>query len=125
MNTLTVQERRKAFTDALRSGEFSQTKGVLQDSRGYCCLGVACVVYEKVTGGDLNRGIYGKLLAGTLPRVVEEFYGFNTDVGQHWNKYGEVCTLSTLNDVRGFTFDQIADVVDSNPEGLWLTEEVN
>ena len=34
----------KKWIAALRSGKYSQTKEYLQDSRGYCCLGVACEI---------------------------------------------------------------------------------
>ena len=38
----------KIWVDALRSGEYEQTRGTLQDQFGYCCLGV----YAKVNQLD-------------------------------------------------------------------------
>lgn len=125
MSTLTLQERRKAFTDALRSGEYNQCKGQLQDSKGYCCLGVACVVYEKLTGEELNKDTAGQLVGGTLPQNVQTFYGIEDDLGVYWCVRGGRTALSALNDVRNYTFNQIADVVDSNPRGLWSPESTN
>lgn len=42
------------WVDALRSGKYEQTTGVLQDSKGYCCLGVACKVNTKNNSSFLN-----------------------------------------------------------------------
>jgi hypothetical protein len=44
-----VNENARKWVEALRSGEYTQTQGVLRDESGYCCLGVACVVYETAT----------------------------------------------------------------------------
>ena len=49
-NELTPQQARELWVKALRSGQYQQTKDVLRDDSGYCCLGVACDVYHKTTG---------------------------------------------------------------------------
>lgn len=43
------KERIEKWIDALRSGDYQQTKEVLHDSKGYCCLGVACEIYRQET----------------------------------------------------------------------------
>lgn len=40
---------KKRWIEALRSGKYSQTKNILRDDKGYCCLGVLC---EVVLGED-------------------------------------------------------------------------
>lgn len=44
-------ERKELWVQALKSGEYVQGEGNLRtEEDGYCCLGVACDVYHKVTG---------------------------------------------------------------------------
>lgn len=38
------QEIKAKWLEALRSGKYQQTRKVLRDSNGYCCLGVLCDV---------------------------------------------------------------------------------
>jgi hypothetical protein len=38
---------KKLWLEALRSDEYTQTKGNLRDAGGHCCLGVACEVLMK------------------------------------------------------------------------------
>lgn len=66
------KERLQLLVDALYSGEFQQTQGVLKRSKpipqfetggpvlpvGYCCLGVACEIMRRETGtGKWTDGI--------------------------------------------------------------------
>lgn len=48
----TVLERLEAWACALESGEYEQGVGGLrvEGGRRYCCLGVACEVYRRLTG---------------------------------------------------------------------------
>lgn len=54
----------KEWIAALDSGNFKQTKNALQDEKGYCCLGVGCVVFIKPGKRQLNEK---RKLAGALP----------------------------------------------------------
>ena len=38
------REHRRELAAALRSGKYRQTRGRLRDSKGFCCLGVACEI---------------------------------------------------------------------------------
>lgn len=111
---MNMKERRQAWVDALRSGDYQQGKHQLQSRDGYCCLGVACVVYENATGQALNKG--GGLLYGEMcPPEVQEWLGLSTD-------YGAIAgqpALTTGND-HGATFQQIADIIDDEPAGLFV-----
>lgn len=44
------QQIKEQWVAALRSGEYQQTKTVLHDSEGFCCLGVLADLYLKEVG---------------------------------------------------------------------------
>lgn len=43
---------KEQWISALRSGEYEQTKEVLHDRNGFCCLGVLCDLYLKEVGKE-------------------------------------------------------------------------
>lgn len=113
-------EARKLWVEALRSGEYEQGKESLRDGDKYCCLGVACDLYAKHEGG--------------------QGWGEVTDSGWEFG-YGHTCYLApvvcdwlglasleglipgdkslvSLND-GGAGFKKIADVIESEPLGLF------
>ena len=137
--------RRRHLVEALRSGEYTQVGGKLEGpSEGFddegnvnygpvgnCCLGVACRVAMKdglvldtvvhVDGNtrfsvpDTDNG-YNTGSSSSLFPAVMEWYGFDTETGA----YGEDGdSLINDNDECGFTFEQIADIIESEPEGLF------
>lgn len=114
----TPKEARALLTAALRSGEYTQGSGKLRSvDDKFCCLGVACELYIKA-GHELEavKGNYGWNYGdemGVLPATVQQWLGFKT-------KHGDFETakrLTNLND-SGTTFPVIADIIDSEPEGL-------
>ena len=112
-----LREEFTKWTNALRSGEFKQTKNRLQDENGYCCLGVACKLFIPKNKLELENGfIYGK-----MPHEQESPPVWLNDVSDDFfNKSGVF--LSLLND-RGifytsivnepFTFEEIADLLEA------------
>ena len=90
------KERLKLWADALRSGEYAQTRNALMGAIewqpdgnvsqvGYCCLGVACEVAVKnglVLDYDVYEGDHG-----TMPEAVAEWFGFKyyPDGPDSWN----------------------------------------
>ena len=96
------------WVDALRSGEYSQTKRQLQDDGGYCCLGVLCEVGEKA-GIPVNTRPNGKLsgLSLTAQGGILDWSG----TGQ----LDQQNTLIRMNDAGGKTFEEIADYI----EDIW------
>lgn len=54
-------EVKKLWVDALRSGEYHQTKDRLKSDDGYCCLGVLCELAVE---------------AGVIPPFVNEEFGW-------------------------------------------------
>ncbi len=118
----TPESRRKLLVEALRSGEYKQGTGRLsRDQNGvrqYCCLGVACMVYQKHVG-DLKIDTDGPVHSYDtdvhgLPEKVQEWYGFDTRCGRLKETariaYG-YNSLLLLND-SGYSFREIADVIE-------------
>lgn len=130
---MTLNKNAQLWVEGLRSGKYSQTKGRLQDESGYCCLGVACSVYEENTGGHLPRniqGYYGELALIEGCEVVAEWLGLadNIEFGPKGEGSFKVPgmgpialreTLSNLNDSWSWSFEALADTIESQPEGLF------
>lgn len=108
--------------DALRSGDYEQTTSRLRRGDEMCCLGVACDVAS--TDVDGNWSAADEFTVGTqteqygLPSGVRDWLGFSSDVGS-FRTYNERTNLADLNDIYGKTFAEIADVIESEPEGLF------
>ena len=118
---------------ALRSGDYAQTKGVLHRERevneshpaGYCCLGVACDLYQKEVG-DLeidptNAWVNYDGRSSFLPNKVVNWLALRNDDGSYritCNHEDDWDSLSTQND-NGVSFNMIADIIESKPEGLF------
>jgi hypothetical protein len=116
-------EHRKLWVEALRSGKYEQTQARLKRGDGFCCLGVACDisglgsfepdemgngVSRYVTDGDVSNNV--------LPTPVKQWLGLSNDEGYFISASG-ADYLTTLND-RGGSFAAIADIIESEPEGL-------
>ena len=100
--------------------------GSLCAEEEYCCLGVACEVYnryhpknkleiEEHEGEKLYNGF-----ALVLPPEVEEWLGLASENG-FFNGDGTKYSLTQLNDA-GYTFAEIADIIESEPKGLFEDE---
>jgi hypothetical protein len=111
-----MNDNMKLVLKALRSGEYKQTEETLQDKDGYCCLGVMCAVFEEETGRKLHRSDTGHIYGGELDdqEGVQEWVGLRHCDGTSKND----SPLVTLNDYDGYTFSEIADFIESEPEGL-------
>src|SRR6056300_747971 len=108
------KELRKKWVAALRSGAYPQTKNVLADYRGFCCLGVACKVAEK-EGILVEYDKEKRLTGGTLAYQgkVQNALGLKSSAGVFLVKKGEGVysdsSLVKLND-NGSSFEEIADI---------------
>lgn len=113
-------ELRRKWVEALRSGKYEQTKGHLYDGKGYCCLGVACVVAGFEPYQRACEKWWFKEEANYLPFEVQQMYGFTSNEGT----YGEAGDndLASDNDNNGKTFAQIADIIEANPS-IWAEYE--
>ena len=127
---------RRIWIEALRSGKYGQGTAGLRSLDQYCCLGVACEVSDlgnwenkgddydtfRLYDGSLSRQerlnsveLVGEALP---PPAVLRWLGLKTDQGQFRLESGVTEMLTSLNDNQGYTFEQIADVIESEPTGL-------
>ena len=119
-----INNNTKLWLEALESGRYQQGKfalAVLDKNKPlrYCCLGVACEVARE-NGVDLkvnqirDRLYYnGDTLC--LPLVVINWLGLSTNTGEFENDQ----SLTSIND-DGATFEEIADIIRSEPKGLFI-----
>ena len=115
-----MNENAMKWIDALRSGEYTKTEGVLQNPKGFCCLGVACKVYEQETGNKLPVNEFGTFIEDTLIRdykCVREWIGLSSGNGG-FEETGGDNSLTELND-QGKSFSEIAGIIESQPVGLF------
>ncbi|MFY1688155.1 hypothetical protein [Plantactinospora sp. WMMB782] len=121
------QEIKDQWTAALRSGEFKQGASRLRTAEGYCCLGVLCeiAVKEGVIGpaSQDEHGLYeypdphlsdnpeendpDRTVHGVLPDAVVKWAGLGD-----FNPVIHGLTLADRNDNQGWTFDQLADLIE-------------
>ena len=115
----------KSWLAALRSGEFEQTTMEMRSGNAYCCLGVACELYrltygeghwKKTDSADFYFSIGRENTGGLLPVRVKDALGL-TDINGHFDG----SNLARIND-RGATFVEIADIIESEPPGLFVRE---
>ena len=122
------------WLEALRSGQYPQTRGTLQDAHGYCCLGVLCKV---ALDNDLLppfveiRAIKGESSIAKMEiRIIEPSLEYNvasydtnslpTTLVQEWNMgtaysrsappvddLAHICTI--WNDADKLSFHDIAN----------------
>lgn len=129
--------RRKAqeWANALRSGEYSQTMGTLEDEQGFCCLGVACKIFipeEKQLTKPSAGEAFRTFLQGDLPTDQLKAPKWLKEVESELSailKQNPLPTEETqdelsspitrdpssftdMNDDEGYTFDEIADIIE-------------
>lgn len=126
------KKNREKWIAALRSGKYKQGKGCLFDGENHCCLAVASEVYAEDTGNGkfvLEDGGYyfvegNSCSKNYLIASVMDYFGLSTMRGDFKTnvetEYVYYKNLSSIND-NGKTFEEIADVIESEPEGLCIT----
>jgi len=112
------------WIDALESGEYEQTKGLLKRKDSYCCLGILCQIsglgeFKQLMGDKffsyiLTNGETCSLAA--LPNEILEWAGMS-DMYGNFDKSDGFSTLSILND-SGKTFREIAEIIRDNYQTL-------
>ena len=106
------------WLEALRSGKYKQGKLYLKKDNKYCCLGVACDLYNKTHKVKVDFVNYTSNIQQPntgLPPVVLKWLGLNCPEGRFKNNH----YLSREND-SGASFNKIADLIENNPEGLFV-----
>lgn len=117
---------------ALDEGKYSQTRGVLHDKDGFCCLGVACDLYIKNSHGLLQwhlvTAMDGTCTFGgpdgnrrSLPTQVKDWLGLKENIGVYYADR-EFDSLAFHND-NGATFAEIAAIIRSKPAELFQEEK--
>lgn len=115
------------WIEALESGEYAQGRCRLQNGDNtFCCLGVACEVYQKHVGNLIIEKVIEDRDASltyftydgahnTLPNRVQKWLGLASSDGN----YGSgMTTLWRLNDQKAMSFKVIAQVIRENREAL-------
>jgi hypothetical protein len=123
-----LNENAQKWVNALRCGRFAQSRLSLINRNGYCCLGVGCAVARE-NGVDLGFIPPGQHHSGSydgqsvsLPSKVVEWLGLSSATADYLNDDGEADCLVNNNDVDGLSFSDIADMIESKPQGLFLEE---
>lgn len=145
MATLRGERRKRVleWIEALESGEWDQTTSKLcaGDGGSFCCLGVACELATDAVGGAWTEITHRSFMlyvlgdahlgeASTMPEIVADHYGMDTDPRVAWSAFEAVCPdvaarfrrqtqgeapqdvyLTSLNDHHQLTFEQIAKVL--------------
>lgn len=117
----------KLWLKALRSGLYKQTIYTLRDNNGFCCLGVACEVYNQYQKKNKkkqlrltkikDRFMYNSSVCG-LPFKVKGWLGLTTCSGTYIVNKNKT-SLIDQNDA-GVNFNKIANIIESNPKGLFV-----
>ena len=127
-----LNENAKKWVAALRSGEYEQGRGCLQMGGKFCCLGVACEIYQQNAAepmpqktttkaghyyDDVEVVAYNNNIS-CCPLQVMAYMGIDTILGKYWSS-GNMTSLAAQNDL-GSTFAEIADIIESEPQGLFV-----
>lgn len=125
-----MNARQKEWVAALRSGKYVQASGSLRKDDGYCCLGVACDLSgqgewqkEPWSSGSTYKAWHFDHESTMLPDAVMDWLGMRDERGSY-TKNGETVahsSLSMANDT-GYTFEQIADLIEAHADELFVNE---
>ena len=112
-----AQARVVTWTAALRSGRYHQVTGGLRSPEGFCCLGVACDLFNPRIwrpGPDELGWMYLGVLVD-LPKPIMDVYRLRRRDGQYSQADGYAASLAGDND-SGKSFAEIADLIEAQLE---------
>lgn len=95
-----VNQYRRAWIDALRSGKYAQCKGVLQRGNSYCALGLAALVCGAEIGESQQE----------LDPDTRKKLGLYTEEGDLNYKQ----SITTFNDYDCLPFEEIANIIEGD-----------
>lgn len=115
------QDIKQQWLAALRSGEYTQGRGLLRPTEDtYCCLGVLCDLHAKATGEIWIDDRYFDQ-SEALPTIVQQWAGLSDWCPDIPLRPGQgVATLAEFNDgrsdydLRPHTFAEIADLIEQH-----------
>ena len=114
----TLNKYQKRWLEALRSGEFKQGERSLKANGEYCCLGVACevlkdelrlVVHEEIGVTTFNDS--DLILPPEVTQALELDSEGRFKERVEYKGYREP-SLTVLNDSRGASFLELADIIE-------------
>jgi hypothetical protein len=107
------------WVNALRSGEYNQTKERLRKGENFCCLGVLCDLHfvevgelgwlEATSNYDDHYKYHG--FSGELPDVVLSWSGLERS-NPYLDYENEARMISELNDDYDLSFEQLAQLIE-------------
>lgn len=123
----TPEEARKLWVEALRSGPWEQAHECLGIDDACCCLGVACELFNLheswlriIRDDDIGNSYDGK--DTTLPEIVRDWLGLTTVEGLYKSNTDGLPNALTYDNEQGKSFTEIADIIESAPEGLFVMD---
>lgn len=128
-----MNDNAKKWVEALESGRFKQaartlTKlaNYLEENDRHCCLGVACVIYQEEVGDLVIERTNGNIRydgsTAILPPKVQIWLGLSDEQGSYDpDSEGINKDALTNNNDQGADFVQIAQIIRSEPEGLFAS----
>lgn len=128
-----MNDNAKQLVAAMRSGDYKQgmTGHLRSHDDCYCPLGVGCELYHIATGelaAVLDENCEGYSYGGHtdfMPQGVCDWLGLRSNNGSY-GPYGIAKFLDSLisdNDILEKSFAEIADIIESEPEGLFVNTE--
>src|ERR1044072_7537865 len=103
------KEEFKIWIAALRSGEYMQSKDSLNNSLGYCCLGVGVCVL--VPHDKIELDSMGLFIDGDYPSEQTHAPQWLKEINDNFlMRYGKY--QSHLNDIENLSFNEIADILE-------------
>ncbi len=116
MSEYQFNEAQLKWLDALESGEYQQTTGMLLNEDGSCCLGIGCFVVgmspSEIHEFQLDKGY-------TAPASVRHALNLRDEIGGTSGVHIKGRTsLAGAND-SGATFSEIAAFIRSNPTAVF------
>lgn len=116
-----IEEYKKEWVSALRSGQYKQITDNLCTDDGFCCLGVLCEI--NMDRFDMNKGssynntysyhMNGESEDTILPKALCLELGLPKNNPEVYIN-GNLTTVAMLNDRYWFTFNEIADVIEND-----------
>lgn len=116
---------KQRWVSALRSGSYHQGRNFLRRENDYCCLGVLCDLHAQSYSQDWT--LYGQLTTtqDSTPLQVFEYDGFDSVLPEQvveWSGLDAqdpivahdegLTSITKLNDLKGLSFEQIADLIE-------------
>jgi hypothetical protein len=124
--TQQLTPNQKQWITALRSGGYTQGTACLHSSNGFCCLGVAAKEFltdDVVVAEHSICSVSAKQMwsyddeTDMAPEHVMKALGLYDEQGTSRTRLNSMMLID-MND-KGKTFDQIADIIEDNPENYF------